>query len=58
MTDYAISMVVAGAAGVFFAILLRLFATLGADLWAAAVLALAGVVLLLALSQRWTHRRP
>lgn len=47
MTDHAINTTIAAAAGVFFAVLIGMFRTAGADLWAAIVLALAGVAVLL-----------
>lgn len=57
MTTHVINTAIAVAAGIFFATLLGMFRTAGADLWAAVVLALAGVAALLVASDTYARRR-
>ncbi len=57
LSDRVINTVIAAAAGVFFTIVISVFRAAGADIWAAIVLALASVALLLAASGVWANRR-
>jgi hypothetical protein len=57
MSDHAINTGIAAAAGVFFATLTGMLQAAGADLWAAVVLASAGVAALIAGSNALAKRR-
>ncbi len=57
MTDHVINTVIAIAAGVFFATVMNMLRTVGADLWAAVVLGLAATAALVMASGSWSRRR-
>ena len=57
MTDHVINTVLAIASGVFFATVMNMLRTVGADLWAAVVLGLAATWVLLMASGTWARRR-
>lgn len=57
MSDHAINTGIAAAAGVFFATLTGMLQAAGADLWAAVVLASAGVAALIAASNAIANRQ-
>lgn len=57
VTEQIINAAISAAAGIFFAILFGMCRTAGADLWAAVVLALAGVACLLMTANAYAKRR-